>query len=51
MIKLNVAIIRRWIREEVESVFDYGLTDLNLRLGVKNLTNHLLIVESLCFSR
>ena len=33
MINLNVVIIRRWIQEEVESVFDYGLTDLQPVIG------------------
>ena len=33
MINLNVVIIMRWIREEVEAVFDYGFTDLKLAIG------------------
>ena len=33
MITLNVVTIVRKICEEIESVFDYGFTDLDMRLG------------------
>ena len=47
MITLSVLTIMRRICEEVESVLDYGFTDLNMRLGVMNLTHHMLNVESM----
>ena len=50
MITLNVVTIMRRICEEAESVLDYGFTDLNMRLGVMNLTHHMLNVESFCSS-
>ena len=50
IITLNVVTITRRICEEVESVLDYGFTDLNMRLGVMNLTHHMLNVESFCSS-
>ena len=49
MITLNVVTIMRRICEE-ESVLDYGFTDLNMRLGVMNLTHHMLNVETFCSS-
>ena len=39
MITLNVVTTMRRICEEVESVLDYGFTDLNMRVGVMNLTH------------
>ena len=33
-----------------QSVLDYGFTDLNMRLGVMNLTHHMLNVEPVCSS-
>ena len=50
MITLSVVTIMRRICEGVESVLDYDFTDLNTRLGVKNLTHHMLNVESFCSS-
>ena len=50
MITLNVVTIMRRICEEVESVLDCDFTDLNMRLGVVNLTHHMLNVESFCSS-
>ena len=50
MITLNVVTTMRRIIEEEESVPDYGLTDLDMRLGVMNLTHHMLNVESICSS-
>ena len=50
MITLNVVTIMRRICEEVESVLDYDFTDLNMQLGVMNLTHHMLNVESVCSS-
>ena len=50
IITLNVVTITRRICEEVESVLDYGFTDLNMRLGVIILTRHMLNVESFCSS-
>ena len=47
VISLNV--IRR-ICEEVESVLDYGFTDLNMRLVVMNMTHPMLNVNSFCSS-
>ena len=44
-----ITIMRR-ICEEVESVLDYDFTDLNMRLGVMNLTHHMLYMESFCSS-
>ena len=46
MITLNVVTIMRRVCEEAESVLDNGFTDLNMRLGVMNLTHHMLDVES-----
>ena len=50
MITLNVVTIMRRICQEVESVLDYDFQDLNMRLGVMNLTHHMLNVESFCSS-
>ena len=50
MITLNVVTIMRKICEEIESVLDYGFTDLDMRLGIMNLTHHMLNVESICSS-
>ena len=50
MISQNVVTIMRRICEEVQSVLDYDFTDLNMRLGVMNLTHHMLNVESFCSS-
>ena len=49
-ITLNVVTIMRRICEEVESVLDYDFTDLNMQLGVMNLTHHMPNVESICSS-
>ena len=45
MITLNVVTIMRRICEEAESVLDYDFTNLNMRLGVMNLTHHMLNVD------
>ena len=47
---LNVVTIMRRICEEVEYVLDHGFTDLNMRLRLMNLTQHMLNVESFCSS-
>ena len=50
MITRNAVTIMRRNCEEVESVLDYGFTDLNMRSGVVNLTHYMLNVESICSS-
>ena len=50
IITQNVVTIMRRNCEEVESVLDYGFTDLNMLLGVMNLTHHKLNVEFICSS-
>ena len=47
MLEMNVVNIMRRICEEVESLFDYGFTDVNMRLEVMILTHHMLSVESI----
>ena len=48
MLTLNIVTIMRRICEEVESVLDYDFQDLNMRLGVMNLTHRMLNVGSFC---